>query len=181
MNSNTGYSLYNEASKDRQDQDCNCKEQKDKDVMLKFNSGNFSPTDVTFAEGAMTQTFNQPIASITVNTTCLDCTNTLIDFTGILNVTTAVSATSVLTFTLFKVCNGFSGRQAVTTFNFFVADIAGGVTASHTISFKYPSKGDECGDCCTYILELTSISNLDFGTVNYSINGIISALTVDCC
>ncbi|MEL7597980.1 MAG: hypothetical protein AAGU01_07240, partial [Clostridiaceae bacterium] len=73
-------------------------------------------------------------------------------------------------------------RQPVSMVNFFVADITGGVTASHTLAFKFPFKNDVCNDCCTYVLELTNISNIDFGTITYAINGTISALAIvsDC-
>jgi len=106
-------------------------------------------------------TFNQPIASVTVDLSCIENANILLDFTGVLNVTTTVAATCALTFTLFKTCRRQRIRQALTAYTFFVADGFGGVTTSHTLSFKYPMRNDHCQDCCTYTLELTSISNLD--------------------
>lgn len=178
MNSIPKYSLDQENSIYRQDKGCDCQHPVGKKVIFESNYSNFGPLDVTFAEGTLNQTFNQPIASVTIDSTCLECKNILIDFTGILNVTTTTAATSTLSFTLFKICDGMRARQPVTTFNFFVADLTGGLTASHTLVFKFPCENNECNDCCTYILELGSVSNLDFGTVSYSINGTFSALAI---
>jgi hypothetical protein len=178
MNSRSKYPLNGDSLIDRQDQNCNCHPRGSK-VIFENNYGNLGPLDVTFAEGLSNQTISQPVASVTVDTKCLDCANIIIDFTGILNVTTTISAISTLTFTLFKLCDDMRMRQPVSTVNFFVADIAGGVTASHTLAFKFPLNSRDCNDCCTYILELTSIYNLDFGTVTYAINGILSALVID--
>ncbi|HVI40343.1 MAG TPA: DUF4489 domain-containing protein [Anaerovoracaceae bacterium] len=178
MNSVSKYPLHEETSICKQDRDCDCQHPKGNKVIFESSYGNFGPLDVTFAEGAQLQTFNQPIASVTIDTTCLNVTNTIIDFTGILNVTTTVPAESTLTFTLFKICNDMRTRQPVSTVNFFVADIPGGEIASHTLAFKFPFKNNDCKDCCTYILELTNIFNLSPGTITYSVNGTFSALAI---
>ncbi len=179
MNSNSKYPLHKENSDGRKDHDGICKHHKANRVVLESEYGNLGPLDVTFTEGLTIQAINRPVASVTIDTTCFKCADVLVDFTGILNVTPEVSATSILTFTLFKVCKGFRARQSAATFNFFVADIFSALTASHTLVFKFPFKNDDC-NCCTYVLELTSISNLDLGTVTYSINGTMSALAVEC-
>lgn len=171
MDSKSKYSLHG----GKKDKDCDCRKC---DVILESNYGNFGPLDVTFV-GGETPTFNQAIASVTVDLSCINCANILIDFTGILNVTTTVPATGALTFTLFKTCRRQMTRQPLATFTFFVADTTGGVTTSHALAFKYPSRNDHCQDCCTYTLELNSISNLDLGTITYSINGTLSALVVE--
>lgn len=178
MNSNSKYPLHGDASTCRQDQDCDCQHSSGNKVIFESSYGNFGPLDVTFAEGATFLTFNQPIASVTIDTTCLNVKNVVVDFTGILNVTTTVAATSTLTFTLFRICNDMRLPQPVSTVNFFVADTTGGVTTSHTLAFRFPFRNDECKDCCTYVLELTNISNLDLGTITYSINGTLSALAI---
>jgi len=178
MNSNSKYPMDVETANCRRDKRCSCKYSSGNKVIYKSNYGNLGPLDVTFADGASLQDFNLPIASVTIDTTCEDVRNIIIEFTGILNVTTTVSATSTLTFTLFRICSDMGARQAVSTVNYFVADIPGGVTNSHTLAFKFPFNDDDCKDCCSYVLELTNIYNLDFGTITYAINGILSALGI---
>ncbi|MEL7658475.1 MAG: hypothetical protein AAGU75_21495, partial [Bacillota bacterium] len=99
MNSNSKYPLHEETSVYRQNRDCDCQHPTASKVIFESNYGNFGPLDVTFALDATLQTFNQPIASVTIDTTCLNVKNVIIDFTGILNVTTTVAAISTLTFT----------------------------------------------------------------------------------
>ncbi len=174
MNSHSKHPLHDESC--RQDKDCDCKYPAPKGMILETEYSNFGPVDVTFGDGAVTQTFNQPIASVTIDTSCFSCASIIIDYIGILNVTTTVSAFSTLTFTLFRVGNGFRTPQPAATFRFSVSDITGGVTTSHTLAFRYAAPNGECRDRCTYILELTNINNFDFGTITYAINGTISAL-----
>lgn len=176
MNSESKYSLNQENSIERQDKDCDCQHPIG-NVIFKSNYSNFGPTAVTFEQGALIRTFNQPIASVSMDSTCLNCPNILIRFTGILNVVIDTTASSALSFSLVRICNGMKMRQPLTTFNFFVADIAAGVTNSHTLAFEFPTDNN-CNDCCTYILELTNISNLDFGTITYAINGTFSAWAI---
>jgi hypothetical protein len=174
MDLESKYPLHGETYKNRKVKDCDCQK-----VILESSYGNFGPLDVTFVDDDGIPTFNQAIASVTVDLSCINCANILLDFTGILNVTTTISASGALTFTLFKTCRRQMTRQPLTTFTFFVADIFGGEMTSHTLAFKYPSRNDNCQDCCTYTLELNSISNLGPGTITYSINGTLSALVVE--
>lgn len=178
MNSNSKYPMNVETANCRRDKDCGCRHPSGNKVIFKTNYGNFGPLNVTFTDGALLQTFNQPIASVTIDTTCVDVKNIVIEFTGILNVTTIFAATSTLTFTLFRICSDMRTRQAVSTVNYFAADILGGVTTSHTLVYRFPFSNDGCKDCCSYVLELTSINNPDFGTITYAINGILSALGI---
>nr|WP_315020493.1 DUF4489 domain-containing protein [uncultured Aminipila sp.] len=178
MELNSKYPLHGEVLTSKQHQDCDCQSTFGNKVIFENSYGNFGPLDITFAEGNLLQTFNQPISSVTIDTTCVDVKNLIIDFTGILNVTTTVAATSTLTFTLYRICSDRRPRQPISTVNFFVADTTGGVTTSHTLAFKFPTKDENCNGCCTYVLDLISISNLDFGTINYSINGNLSALAI---
>jgi len=158
--------------------DCDCQHPFGNKVIFENSYGNLGPLDVTFADGALFQTFNQPIASVTIDTTCKSVRNVVIEFTGILNVTTTVSAFSTLTFTLFRICGDMGISQPVSTVSYFVADSAGGVTSSHTLVFRFPFRDDDCNDCCAYVLGLTNIYNTDFGTITYAINGTISALAI---
>lgn len=181
MNSHSKYPLIKKTSshKKREEQ-CNCKALVKK-MIYELNYGNLGPVNIIFTANISTQTLNQPIASITIDTSCLDCPDIIIDFNGILNVTPIISANSTLTFTLYRVCSNVINRQEVATFSFNVADTFGGVTASHTVSFRSFTKKNECNDCCTYVLELTSIANIDLGPITYAINGTISALAIESC
>lgn len=178
MDLHSKYPLNIETSNHRKDQDCECQHPLGNKVIFESSYGNFGPLDVTFTEDATLLTFNQAIASVAIDTTCVNVKNLLVEFTGILNVTTTVSAISTLTFTLFRICNDMRFPQPISTVNFFVADIDGGITASHTLAFRFPFRNDVCKDCCTYVLELTNISNLDLGTITYSINGTFSVLAI---
>lgn len=180
MDSESKYPLHEENSKRKKGKGYDCPKCKACDVILESNYGNFGPLDVTFADDAVgIPTFNQAIASVTVDLSCIENANILLDFTGVLNVTPTVPATGALTFTLFKTCRRQRNRQALATYTFFVIDAFGGFTTSHTLAYKYPIRNDQCQDCCIYTFELNSISNLDFGTLTYSINGILSALVVE--
>ena len=176
MNSNSKYPMNVETANCRRNKDCGCKHPSGNKVIFRSNYGNLGPLDVTFTEGTPLQTFNLPIASVTIDTTCEDVKNIVIEFTGILNVTTIIAATSILTFNLFRICSDMRTSQLVSTANYFAADILGGVTTSHTLVFRFPFSDDDCKDCCSYVLELANIYNIDGGTLTYAINGILSAL-----
>lgn len=178
MDSNSKYPLHEKTSNFKKDQDCDCKHPFGNKVIFESSYGNFGPLDVTFVEDETFITFNQPIASVAIDTTCLNVKNVVVDFIGILNVTTTVAAISTLTFTLFRICNDMRFPQTISTVNFFVADTEGGVTTSHTLALRFPFRNDDCRGCCTYVLDLTNISNLDLGTITYSINGTLSALAI---
>lgn len=178
MNSNSKYPMNVETANCRRDKDCGCRHPYGNKVIFKSNYGNLGPLDFTFDDGASLLAFNLPIASVTIDTTCEDVRNVIIEFTGILNVTTNFAATSTLTFTLFRICSDMGTRQAVSTVNYFASDILGGVTTSHTLVFRFPFNDDDCKDCCSYVLEFTNIYNIDGGTRTYAINGILSALGI---
>lgn len=168
MNSNSKY------TKD----DCKHKCPSGNNVIFENCYGSLGPLNFTFSEGNSFQTFNQPIASVSVDASCKNIKDIIIDFTGILNVTTTVSATSTLTFALYKICDNTKSSQPVATVSYFVADIFGGVTTSHTLAFKFPFCNNDCDDCCSYVLELANIYNLDFGTITYDVYGNLSALVL---
>ena len=179
MNSNSEYFTSRESACGKQDRYYNCKDREANKVLFKSAYGSLGPLDVTFAEGLTGQAINQAIASVSIDTNSLRCADIIVDFTGILNVLPTVPATSTLVFTLYKTCRGFVARQPVATFNFYLSDMFGGFPVSHTLAFRYPAKNDCCDECCTYTLELSSISNIDLGTITYSINGILSVLAIE--
>ena len=166
--------LINQESIKQQSDKCNnrCSDLIPSKAILKCNEISYGPTNLL----TNYLDLNELIASVTIDTTCLHCPNTLIDFSGILS-TLSFNVTS-FSFTLFKSCKGNSFRQAVTTFNFNTfnnSDFAD----SNTIKFKYLSCDDQYGDCCTYTLELTRVTS-GFGELSqFSINGMMCAFAVD--
>jgi hypothetical protein len=150
------------------------------EIVFNSENGNSIFIPVTLIEGAPPlQTFNQTIASVSINTCRLNHPKILIEFSGTLNVTPTTSAISTLVFTLFRSCRGTDVREPLTTFNFYLTDVVSAITTSQTLVFKYISK-DSCRECCSYDLELTSITTLELGTTTYSINdGVIIALAKD--
>lgn len=178
MNSNSNCFLNKKNSNHKQCQDRDCQHPLGNKVLFESSYGNLGPLDVTFSEGASFLSIDQPIGRVTIDTTCVNVKNVIIDYVGILNVTTTVPATSTLNFTLYRSCNDQEMRQAISMISFLVADIDGGVTTSHTLAFRFPLGDDICNGCCSYVLELTNIFNLDFGTITYQINGVLSAMAI---
>lgn len=163
---------------DEQPEKCNnrCNELTPSKAILRCNrSSDFEPI-VIILEPASNQTFNQTIARVNINTSCLHYPTVLIDFSGTIY---SLADGASFSFTLFKTCEGDSLRQDVTTFNYNTFPSSFG--DNHAIKFKYSSCDTQCDDCCIYTLELTSVSNLsDFQALSlFSINGMLCALAVD--
>lgn len=155
-------------------------------IFLTSNNGSLGPLPITFITTVLSQTINQPVASITIDASGFKDPIVQIDFTGILDLTTFTAlANATLNFTLFRSCRETGLQEPVATFSFYVVEQTGGVTSSHTLVFKYISPSDGCEDncacegCTTYTLQLDSIFNLGIGTLTFFINGTISALVVD--
>lgn len=148
-------------------------------ALLKCNNGNLGSTSVILLVPPFTQTFNQPISSVTIDNTYLCRKNFLIDFTGILT-SNLVSGlfTGTFIFTLFKTCKKSNIRQSIANFNFnFITSL--GVLEDRTLKFEYPYCEDQCCDCSVYTLELTSVSSGTSARVEVSVNGMLCVLAVD--
>lgn len=147
--------------------------------LLRCSNGGFSSTDITFVAANTPLTLNRPIASVSIDTTCLCRPSILIDFAGILTGTPiTVTAVALFNFTLFKTCKGMRVRIPVATFSYSFLNVFT-LPDSRTLKFEYSSCDDLCEDCCTYTLELTSISNIAPGVVNFSITGKLCALAIE--
>ncbi|WP_312653892.1 DUF4489 domain-containing protein [Aminipila sp.] len=160
--------------------DCNnCFNTLPEKLLLKCSNGNIVLNNLTLLGGNTIQNFNQPIANVSIDTACFCNPELLIDFTGILTVTPLDStAVMTFTFTLFRICEGIRTPQAVSTFEFNYTNIFPPYPDSRTLIFEYSPCDDQCKECCTYILELTSIYYLFPVTTNISINGTLCALAV---
>ena len=107
----------------------------------------------------------------------------LLDFTAILNIVPVDEITpsvATLFFTLFKLCKDSKVRTPLTTFAFNNINFSTSPN-SQTLKFEYPPDDDICGDCCTYILELTSITSYE-PTIIFDIsinNALLSIIAVD--
>ncbi|WP_411678881.1 DUF4489 domain-containing protein [Clostridium thailandense] len=162
--------------------DCydNCKHPAPGKALLRCNNGSFGPGLIVFPTPDIPIAVNQPIASVTIDTACLCNPEVLVDFAGILTGTIIDAAIiATLNFTLYKTCKGIAAPIPLTTFTFSYVNVISPFPDSRTLKFEYLSCDNMCVDCCTYTLELTSISNLGVGTISISINGNIFILAVE--
>ncbi|WP_312653888.1 DUF4489 domain-containing protein [Aminipila sp.] len=149
-------------------------------VFLKHTNNNLIKNQINLTTPPYTQTFNQPIASVTIDTACFCKPKLLINFVGILTTTTKSFLVLTNTFTLFKTCKDSKILQPVATYNFNVINTVASFPNSQTIKFDYSPCDDPCEDCCSYILEFTRVSSIFAGSSgSITINGAFSVLGVD--
>ncbi|WP_010235720.1 DUF4489 domain-containing protein [Clostridium arbusti] len=159
------------------------KEHKHTSAVLKCNAGSFGPSHLIWqTDDSSTMFVNQPIASVTIDTNCL-CNPTLkVDFNGSLDINTDdYSYSYTFNFTLYRTCKG-KAREALKSF--IVPFAPASYRDSIGLNFVYAQCDNQCEDCCTYTLELTSVSpESDDLEIDYSVNGTICALAIDskCC
>jgi len=135
-----------------------------------------------FLQAGQTQILNLPIVSTTIVTSYLNAANHLIDFAGILNVNSDPLFTIIFNFTLYRTLKNSNVLQPLTTFVYnSIQQVV--VTESKTLKFEYSPDDDICGDCCTYILELTSTTvSEDVFIYGISINNaVLSIIAVEPC
>lgn len=153
-------------------------------AILRANNGSLGPLNLNFITGGTTPVtnipVNQPIANVTIDTSCLDCPILLVDFAGILTATTINTAgTFTYTFTLFKTCKG-GEQQPIRTFSFSQQINQLNNPDSRTLKLEHTSCDDVCDDCCQYSFELTRVSASNITTnLTVTINGVISILAVE--
>lgn len=126
--------------------------------------------------------FNLPIVSTTIDISYLNNPKLLIDFAGILRID-SFQNTIVFNFTLYRACKSDNILQPLTTFVYNSIQPPAN-NESKTLKFEYsPDDDDICGDCCTYILELTSITLSGLALISdISINNaVLSIIAVDPC
>jgi len=150
-------------------------------LFLKHTNSNITTHIINLTTPPLTQTFNQPIASVTIDTTSLCKQKFLINFVGILTTTSTTQIALTSTFTLFKICKESRIRQPVATYNFNVVDLIPPFSNSQTIMFNYSPCDDQCDGCCTYVLEFTRLSGNTFfpSLGSITINSKLSILGVD--
>lgn len=159
------------------------KEKKCCPVVLKCNCGSYGPAILQIPEETQFVLVNQPIASVTVDTSCL-CNPTIkVDFCGTL---TAIyedfDETVTYNFTLYRTCRGNGSRQALKSFSVSQLFADDDLPDSRGLCFSYSECDNECFDCCTYTLELTSVSATDDDeSLNLSITGTLCVLAVSSC
>jgi hypothetical protein len=148
------------------------------DAILRANTGSFGPSGITFLATALGVTLNQPIASVTINTQGLDDPEILVQFNGILTATATVAAGITYNFTLFRNCRHSGFREQLRSFT--VAQSIAVITLpdSRGLSFAFEDSNESCEECCTYTLELTSVTATVALTLSVTINGTLSVLAV---
>lgn len=176
LNSNEKSSIYDKHYKFNK----NCNQTQLGKMLLKCNNGNLSAVNINLVNPNFTQTFNQPIASITIDTACLCNLKLLLDFSGTITTITNSFMTLTNTFTLFKTCKTSIIRQPIATYNFNIINTSSPLPDSQTIKFQYSPCDDQCEDCCTYTLELTRVSSIFSGSSgSIFINGKLCAMAID--
>ena len=197
MNSRSECNYNKEKSENEKKNDCDskCYHSMPGEVLLKCKRGRLGPINSTLQAPSFSQTFNQQIARSSIDASCLKCPNVLISFDGILSLSSItnldgeflVPVPYTFTFTLFKICHESEFREQISTFNYSTVNLSNfgnEFQESNTLSFQYSACNDECNDCCSYILELTSIFSVivDPGITTistlFSINGELCALAV---
>ncbi|WP_169911639.1 DUF4489 domain-containing protein [Clostridium oryzae] len=152
------------------------------EVLLSSAKVNSGPITFTKEAPPFVQTFNQPLTSITLNAGCFSRAKVLIRFVGSLTETpnyflTLTVPTGILIFTLYKICEKSSIRQVAATYTINYTDISG-YSGSRALDFEYFTCDEQWGECYTYTLELTSISDSGRIDSNYFFTGVFSALAV---
>ena len=148
-------------------------------ALLRYNNGNFNTTNIDLT--SLSQTLNQPIASVTIDSTCLGRKKVLVNFEGNINVRQIGGLfTGTFIFTLLKTCKESMNRQAIAVYSYNFLSFVNFFPQDRAINFPYPCCDDQCACdyCCTYTLELTRVSSETPVLVEVSINGTISVLAV---
>lgn len=152
---------------------CSC----DEDCCHNFsrcNNGNLGPLSITLAAPTFSQTLNLPIANVTNNIHDPHFSSPVINFSGNLTIQSTVAPVNViLTFTLFKTCRGNVFRQPISTFTSTTNLAAANVSQTQSLNFQAFSCLCFCDSCCTYSLELTTVSANVPASLNFSISGML--------
>lgn len=151
------------------------------DTLLKANTGVFGPTTIPITAPLLQTAVNQPIASVTVGTDGLEDPSTLVQFLGTLTASALAAVGVTYNFTLFRNCKGMAAREQLRSFTVSqaVAGVAG-IPDSRGLSFAFFQGESDCfeHECCTYTLELTSITATVAVLLTVTINGTLSVLVV---
>ncbi|WP_010235724.1 DUF4489 domain-containing protein [Clostridium arbusti] len=138
------------------------------------NNGNLGPLAITLAAPTLSQMLNLTIANITTNICDSHFSSHAINFNGTLIIqSTVVPANATLVFTLFKICSGNGFRQPISTFTSTSSLVTANVPQTQSLNFQASSCLSSCDSCCTYYLELTTVSANIATTLNFSISGMI--------
>lgn len=153
------------------------------DAIVKAATGFFGPTSIPITAPLLLAAVNQPIASVTIGTEDLDDPSILVQFLGTLTTTANTPAGLTFNFTLFRNCRHDGFREQLRSFTISqIISPTGGPNASDSrgLSFAFFQNETDCKDrdCCTYTLELTSVSATTPTTVTVTVNGTLSVLAV---
>jgi hypothetical protein len=152
----------------------------DPDAILKASTGFFGPTTIPITTALLTTPINQPIASVTVDTDALDDPTILVQFLGTLTTTALAAAGLTFNFTLFRQCRGMIAREQLRTFTVTQGIAVAAFPDSRSLSFAFSETDGTCfkHECCTYTLELTSVTGTVAVVVTVTVTGTLSVLVV---
>jgi len=148
-------------------------------AILRANTGSLGPTTINILATLLNPTVNQPIVSVTLDTSCLKSPNILVRFEGILTSTATVAAGLTFNFTLYRNCRLGGFREQLRSFSVSQSIAVVDLPDSRGLNFAFTQCGVDCDDCCTYTLELTSVSSTVALGLDVTISGTLSVLAVD--
>ena len=149
-------------------------------VLLRANTGGFGPTTFTFLETLLNITdIDQPITSVTIDTENLRSPVILVEFLGTLTASAIVAANVVYTFTLLRTFRNSGFQETLATFTVAQTLTVLGIPDSRGLSFAFTDCFEDCNECTTYTLELTSVNSTVAVGLDVSINGTLSVLAVE--
>ena len=163
--------------------DCNDKDNNRPDLgraLLRANTGSFGPATFTFLATLLTITdIEQPITSVTIDTENLRSPVILVEFLGTLTASATVAANVVYTFTLYRTFRNSGFQEQLATFTVAQVLTVLGIPDSRGLSFAFTDCFEDCNECTTYTLELTSINSTVAVGLDVSVNGTLSVLAVE--
>lgn len=148
------------------------------DALLRANNGSLN-TSVTTLATLLNPVVNQPVASVTIDTACLRSPSILVNFSGTLTSSAILAVNTTFNFTLYRVCKCSGFREQLSSFSVAQTLAAASIPTSTGLSFAYTQCNNDCEDCCTYILELTSVNALLATTITVNVSGVLSVLAVE--
>lgn len=156
--------------------DCNC--QKPGKAILSCGHGGVGPL-ANITATTTTRVNPIPVASVSIDTRCMECPKVLLHFTAQINLpaTTAAAAasTATLNFIISRTTKCGCPQYIGGTFTFSTANAAAAVEAE-SFSFQY-CDCNPCPDCTTYTVELDpSVATPAGVTIT---NATLSALAVE--
>ena len=136
-------------------------------------------TTFSFLATLLTITVNYAIASVTIDTTNMRSPVVLVKFLGTLTTAAILAAGFVYNFTLYRSFRNSGFREQLATFSVAQSIVTPVFPDSRDLNFTFADCPEDCNECTTYTLELTSISSTVVVGMAASVIGTLSVLAVE--